>query len=395
MELPELHIIADAHIWGAKSAFSQLPGYRVDLKLVEHHEITSELLGDTDILLTRSSTRVDARLVSGTPVRFAATATIGDDHYDKAWLESAGITWANAAGSSTDSVVEYMVAALLELHTGKRITLPDMTLGVIGVGRIGSELANRLTRLNVLLLLNDPPRARHEGFDSCSIEELLETADLITLHTPLIRDGEHRTEHLVNAGFLSQFKGRGIINTARGTVVDNKALADWLDGDPERFAVFDCWEGEPLVSARLLNHPQLQIATPHIAGHSLDGKAANTQYVYDALCRYLGVDPEWKMSDELPQADRIEDTLQGTDDWYNLHRMVSARYPIARDNREMHSWLTLPDEQRADNFRSFRRHYPVRRSWSRLPLSLNYDEVSPSLASMAGAVGITVGRIAS
>ena len=376
MNSRSLTIVADAHIWGVVSAFASLPGFDVDLRVMENHEITNEALKDADILLTRSSTRVNADLLEGTPIRFAATATIGDDHYDKAWLEANGIQWANAAGSSTGSVLEYMITALLELHGRGHIFIPDTTLGIIGAGRIGGALATLCQTMGMATLLNDPPREREEGSDCFSpMDELLSDADVITLHTPLLREGMDKTFHLIDAALLSRFRGRGIINAARGGCVDNDALADWLDESGERFAVIDCWEGEPLVSRRLLGNPQVVLATPHIAGHSLDGKAANTQYAYHALCSYLGIEPEWSMALLLPADDDVEVAACSEDVWRCMHSLASALYPMMQDVEAMRGWLTCSDDALAKAFASYRRHYPVRRSWVHSRLSVAEGEV--------------------
>lgn len=386
---PKLKIVADAHIWDVKSAFSMLPGFDVDLSVPENSKITRELLKDTDILLTRSSTKVNASLLEGSAVRFAATATIGDDHYDKRWLEENSIAWANAAGSSTGSVIEYMMTVFLELHMRGLIFIPDTTLGIIGVGRIGSRLSEVCERLGMQLLLNDPPRERLEASESfCSMTRVLTEADIITLHTPLHRKGPDRTSHLIDSAWLSRFQGRGIINAARGGCIDNEALLNWLGGDPDRFAVLDCWEGEPAVSKALLAHPGLVIATPHIAGHSLDGKAANTQYIYDALCRFLGVEPIWSMKSELPAVDSIGSVETDDDLWKSLHRLAITLYPVMRDDQVMKGWLKMTDVELANSFTSFRRNYPVRRSWENEQLqAVNADEI---LIEYAHAMGIDV-----
>ena len=384
-----LRIVADAHVWGLNSAFSSLPGFDVDLCVVENREITRELLQEADILLTRSSTKVNAELLKGTNVRFAATATIGDDHYDKRWLEANGISWANAAGSSTGSVVEYMITLLLELHVRGLLSIPDSRLGIVGVGRIGSALAGVCERLGMKALYNDPPRERAEGGEQfSSMQRLLGEADIVTLHTPLLRDGGDRTFHLINSDWLSRFQGKGIINVARGGCVDNEALLNWLDSDAERFAVLDCWEGEPDIFKPLLAHPQLVIATPHIAGHSLEGKAANTQYVYSALCSFLGVKPAWNMKDELPAVKGVECVAVDEGLWPSLHALATTLYPIMRDDQMMKAWLELPDESLSDSFFAFRRNYPVRRAWdSRQVTVVDANEL---FIQYANAIGIDV-----
>ncbi|MCF7821904.1 MAG: 4-phosphoerythronate dehydrogenase [Mariprofundaceae bacterium] len=384
-----LQIVADNHIWGVQRACSTLPGFNVDLQAVEAGEITRERLQKADILLTRSSTRVDAELLKGTNVRFVATATIGDDHYDKAWLQSNGISWASAAGSSTGSVVEYMTAVLLELHVRGLISIPDSTLAIIGVGRIGTALAGMCEKLDMQLLLNDPPRERAEGGGRfSSMRSVLDEADIVTLHTPLLRHGGDRTLHLIDTEWLSRFQGRGIINAARGGCIDNRALLNWLDGDVERFAVLDCWEREPDILKPLLAHPQTVIATPHIAGHSLDGKAANTQYVYNALCSFLGIEPAWSIEDELPAVEEVEQVVADDGLWGSLHALATTLYPIMQDDRVMKSWLGLPDDSLPDSFSAFRRNYPVRRAWKSGQVTV--PNAGEMLIQYAHAIGIDV-----
>ncbi len=399
MKKEKLKIVADAHIWGVESAFFSIPNFDVELSVLESREITREQLKDTDILLTRSSTKVNAALLEGTPVRFAGTATIGDDHYDKAWLEANNIAWANAAGSSTGSVIEYMISALLELHMRKLVSIPHMTLGIIGAGRIGSALAKVCTGMGMNVLLNDPPRERVEGDDIfSSIDSVLEAADVITLHTPLTHDGEDKTFHLINAALLSRFQGKGVINVARGACVDNHALADWLgddnepDADQQHFAVLDCWEGEPAVSTRLLTHANVVIATPHIAGHSLDGKAANTQYIYHALCEYLGVKPVWNKQQALPKVDDVHQVTCSSEIWHDLYAMVMKLYPIMRDDAAMRSWGAFSEPEMAKAFADFRRHYPVRRSWQLAGMKVSkHETLSPTVYRMIQAMAHRMG----
>ncbi len=388
-----LHIVADAHIWGAESAFSSLPNINVDLHTLEHEDICREALKDADILLTRSSTQVNASLLEGTPVRFVATATIGDDHFDKVWLTNHGISFTNAAGSSTGSVIEYMVTALLSLHARGLITIPHVTIGIIGAGRIGSALAKASRVLGIRVLINDPPRARNEGnVGFCSLDKLLQQADVLTLHTPLIREGEDCTVQLLDAARLSCFQGKGVINTGRGACVGNMALADWLDGDAGRFAVLDCWEHEPIPLHRLLTHPNLAISTPHVAGHSLDGKAANTQYAYHALCHWLKIKPEWNVQDRLPLPDKPAEISCTGNLWHDLFAATTRLYPIDTDHEAMRAWGNLPDSELANRFTRYRRHYPVRRAWKHTPVHFidHYQDASQTLKELARALGIKV-----
>ena len=384
-----LNIVADAHIWQAGSAFSSLPGFEVKLTLLEHGQIDREALSQADILLTRSSTRVNAALLDGTPVRFAATATIGDDHYDKDWLTANGITWANAAGSSTGSVVEYMLAALLALHDRQRIAIPETTIGIIGAGRIGGSLADICRAIGMRVLINDPPRQRAEGDAGFStLSELLEQADLLSLHTPLTHEGIDRTHHLLAAEELAAFKGRGIVNAGRGGCLDNATLLQWLDADHNRFALLDCWENEPSPMPELIAHPGMLIATPHIAGHSIDGKAANTQFAYNALCDFLGIAPRWEMYDHLPEPAVPIDIAADDDPWRSLQSAVEALYDIDADSRTMKQWAGLDEAELATAFTDYRRHYPVRRAWRFAPL--HFTPADETTVKLARALGMEV-----
>ncbi len=386
---PLLRIVADAHIWGVESAFAAINGFNVSLRILENREITSGAVRDADILLTRSSTRVDQSLLEGSGIRFVATATIGDDHFDKTYLASRGIIFANAAGSSTGSVIEYAIAALLELQNRDLLAIPGASIGIIGAGRIGGALAKICNALGMRAIIHDPPRSRAEGSAGfLTLDNLLQQADVLTLHTPLIRTGKDCTVHLLDQEHLSRFQGKGVINTGRGACVDNAALADWMDDDPARFAVLDCWEHEPSPSRQLRTHPQLAIGTPHIAGHSLDGKAANTQYAYNALCRWLKVTPEWNAQDHLPPPDTPVEIICTGNPWRDLPAAITRLYPIAADHEAMRAWGNLSEPELAEAFTAWRRHYPVRRAWEYLPV--HFFPASHTLQKLAQALGMKI-----
>jgi len=351
-----LRVVADEHIFAVRDALACLPSYWAEVVVLPTAKITAATVRDADVLLTRTGVRVDAALLQGSKVRFAGTATIGDDHYDKTWLNEQGIAWATAAGSSTLSVVEYVLAALFHCHSEDE--LKGLTLGIVGVGRIGRVLARVCERLGMRVLRNDPPRARLEGAAGfVSLDDVLAQADIVTLHTPLIRDGDDVTEQLLDDVRLAQFKGHTIINAARGACVDNQALLRWLDKHAAHQAVMDCWEHEPKILATLLQHQGCIVATPHIAGHSLDGKAANTQYIYDALCRFLQIEAVWDMEQSLPPVSPLDDAAMPCSE------LVQRLYPIAADSQALKQTLEVSEAERGQAFVHIRRHYPVRRRW--------------------------------
>ena len=351
-------LVVDSFVWGAKEAFAPLG----ELSLLPHQDINAQAIQDADILITRSSTQINQTLLQGSSVRFVGTATIGDDHVDKAYLKARNIVFSSAAGSSTQSVVEYMLAVFFTLEDMGKLSFSNDKLGIIGVGRIGGLLNKACEKLGLQTLLNDPPR----GLNT-SLDDILETADILTLHTPLTHDGEYPTYHLIGEAELAKFQGRGIINAGRGACVDNAALLNWLNQDKEHFAVLDCWEGEPNIHLDLLKHPQVLIATPHIAGHSLDGKAPNTYFVYKDLCAFLQVPPSWDMQAALP---KIE--TNGLPQGLNQPDLALTMYPIGQDTLAMKQVASKNDFKTW--FINYRRNYPVRHSWKKLLAASGYDK---------------------
>ena len=350
-------LVVDNFVWGAAEAFAHLG----QVTLLPFQDITPSTIRHADALITRSSIQSNQALLQGSNVSFVGTATIGDDHVDKAYLAAQGIAFASAAGSSTQSVVEYMLASLFTLEELGKLSFSKDKLGIIGVGRIGSLLDKACGKLGLKTLLNDPPR----GLDT-SLDEVLASADIITLHTPLEKHGEHPTYHLIGADELAKFQGRGLINAGRGACVDNQALLDWLNQDEEHFAVLDCWEHEPNINMELLKHPQTIIATPHIAGHSLDGKAANTYFVYKDLCDFLQVSPTWDMDAALPNI------AQGLTQGLSKSELALKMYPIQNDS------LAMKEAASLDNFKAwfspYRKNYPVRRSWDKVLAANHYPK---------------------
>jgi len=238
--------------------------------------IDNAMVADADALIVRTRTRCDSRLLAKSRVRIIASATIGFDHLDTKWLEQAGIKWVNAPGCNSGSVMQYVTAALLFLASRHSLDLRSTTLGVVGVGHVGSKVVAAARALGMRVLQNDPPRERREGTAAFSpLDRLLEESDILTLHVPLTLEGEDSTWHLINGRTLEKLRENCIlINTSRGEVVDNAALLNALENKMLHGAVLDVWEGEPEADRGLL--ALTDIATPHIAGYSVDGKANAT-----------------------------------------------------------------------------------------------------------------------
>ena len=250
-------------------------------------EITHDVLLDADAILIRTRTKCNARLLQKTNVRFIGTATIGYDHIDTQFCEANGIRWTNAPGCNSSSVQQYIAAALLTIASGFRFSLRGKTLGIIGVGNVGSKVAMLGKSLGMNVLLNDPPRARMEGDkEFAGIDIILRQSDIVTVHVPLTMTGEDKTYHLFNDTAFKEMKKRSwFFNSSRGEVTDSIALKNMLTSSNLGGAVIDVWENEPDVDPELLSG--VYLATPHIAGYSTDGKANGTAMVVNSLSRFF------------------------------------------------------------------------------------------------------------
>lgn len=270
-------------------------------------EIDAASVADADAIIVRTRTRVDASLLRRSRVSFVATATIGTDHIDLPWCASAGIAVANAPGCNAPAVAQYVLAAVMEQGYNPA---SGLTIGIVGVGHVGRAVEKWARALGFKVMLCDPPRARHEGNDGfCSLEEIAREADIVTFHTPLTRQGEDATFHLISDSFLNACRRHPlIINAARGPVADTRAILRALDSGIIPPPVIDCWEGEPAISPELLQ--RAAIATPHIAGYSLEGKMRATQMALDAFCRHFNLPQAAPLDTDLsvaeaPSADAI------------------------------------------------------------------------------------------
>lgn len=357
-----MRLLIDENIPCAADAFGPLGTVRT----IPGREITSAAVRDADVLLVRSVTPVGPTLLDGSRVQFVGSATIGTDHVDQAYLQRRGIAFAHAPGTNARSVVEYVLAALLHLSIGSEIPLRGRTVGIVGCGNIGQRLADRLPALGVRVLRNDPPRAAAEGpAGFVGLEEVVNTADIVTTHVPLRTAGPYPTHHLINGDTLAALQPNAwLINTARGAVVDNVALDVALaTGAPAR-AVLDVWEEEPTPRLSLL--AQVDLATPHIAGYSFDGKVRGTQMLHDALCAHLDRTPVWSSEEALavdPDAFALTPPDPALPEPSYLHALVRQMYDITTDDAALRQLAALPPGEQGRHFSHLRKTYRQRRSF--------------------------------
>ncbi|MGH8120583.1 MAG: 4-phosphoerythronate dehydrogenase, partial [Gammaproteobacteria bacterium] len=298
--------------------------------MLEGRVINPQQVRDADVLLVRSVTRIDAELLSGSTVRFVASATSGIDHVDVDYLQRAGIVFTHAPGCNAEAVVEYVLSSLFVLALQLQFRLADKIVGIIGCGQVGTRLARALTALGVRYLLNDPPLSEIVGGNQYSdLEEVLQ-ADIITLHVPLTDAGRYPTRHLVNEQFLGQLKpGAILINTSRGGVVDESALRQILRQN-HCPVVLDVWENEPDIDRELL--AAVAIGTPHIAGYTIDARLRATEMIYHRLCEHLHLSGCWKPETVLvhfPETDVWIDAGVGTQD--GLELAILSHYDVRSD----------------------------------------------------------------
>lgn len=278
-----IKVVADANI----PFLEELLGDNVELKRIPADSIDRELLMDADALITRTRTRCNAELLEGTPVKFIGTATIGIDHIDFDFCRRAGIKTVSAPGCNAPAVAQYVWSTILRLSEGKNPS--DITVGIVGVGHVGSIVENWGESLGYNILCCDPPRAIAEGDEGfVDLNDIARLSDFVTFHTPYTKTGEHATYHLADKDFFDSLRRcPTVINSARGPVVDTKALLTAMETGRVNKAVIDCWEGEPDINLSLLE--RAEIATPHIAGYSIEGKQRASLMVARELADYFGL----------------------------------------------------------------------------------------------------------
>ncbi|MDD3080377.1 MAG: 4-phosphoerythronate dehydrogenase PdxB [Paludibacter sp.] len=318
---------------------------------------TPDVVKDADAIVTRTRTICNKELLAGSTVKFIATATIGYDHIDADYCRASGIRWTNAPGCNSKSVEQYIASTLMMLAETKGWNLKDMTIGVVGVGNVGSKVARIAEIFGMKVLLNDPPRERVEGSEKfVSLQTVMQTADIITLHVPLYMKGEDATYHLTDADFFSKLNRKPVlINSCRGEVVETIAVKNALTSGQISDFVCDCWENEPDIDLELLD--RTVIATPHIAGYSKDGKATGTLMSVQAINDFfnLGLN-NWRPSGvQLPTQPQVKIDGSELSEQQILAKAILHTYDIRNDDAEF--------KKNPARFEQLRGDYQVRREF--------------------------------
>jgi erythronate-4-phosphate dehydrogenase len=355
-----MKIVADDKIPFLKGALEP----HAEVVYIPGKQISSEILKDSDALLIRTRTICNENLLDGTSIRFIGTATIGFDHIDIQYCSRNKITWTNAPGCNSLSVQQYIAAALLRISSEHHFNLKDKTLGIIGVGNVGSKVEKFARNIGMNVLLNDPPRARIEGKKNFHrLNTVLSGSDILTVHVPLNVVGEDQTWHLFSEESFKKIKrGAWFLNSSRGEVTDTYSLKKALNSGMISGAVIDVWENEPYIDPELLQ--QAFIATPHIAGYSTDGKANGTAMIVNSLTKYFNLPSEnWYPSNVPPPASPyISIDCNNKSDEEIIREAVIHTYNIDKDN----SMLRISIQ----NFEKLRGDYPVRREFTSYTINL-------------------------
>ncbi|MGE8539369.1 MAG: 4-phosphoerythronate dehydrogenase [Acinetobacter sp.] len=348
-----MKIVADENLAFTDYFFSEFADIR-------HHPgrtLSAEDVRDADALLVRSVTQVNEALLQNSSIKFVGSATIGTDHLDIAALEQQGIQWSNAAGCNAQAVAEYVISALLHVRPELLQANATFTLGIVGLGNVGTRLAY-MAKLLGWRVIGCDPFVQQQQIDQVELSELLQQADAISIHVPLTKTGLHPTYHLFNAAVLAQMKPDAIlINSARGPVIEEAALIQDIKAT-QRSVILDVFEHEPVISAELLD--LLTLVTPHIAGYSLEGKARGTQMIYDAFCQTFGFTASKQFESQLPVCEQF---FQDQDFKIALQQHLAQIYDIARDDQNLRGCLKdgKVDQQAFDHLR---KTYPLRREWA-------------------------------
>ncbi|MGD2095549.1 MAG: 4-phosphoerythronate dehydrogenase, partial [Phycisphaerales bacterium] len=320
--------------------------------------------------------------------RFVATSTIGFDHIDIDFLQQNNIGFASAPGSNANSAAEYVIAGLLETAQKYDINLEGKSIGIIGVGNVGSRVAKKCTALGMQTYLNDPPLQRQTGETKYLPIQKLYDCDFITFHTPLTLEGIDKTYHLADENLFKSFKKNCVfINASRGGVVDSKALKTAIQTGQLKATILDVWENEPNIDIELLK--MVDIGTPHVAGYSLDGKIAGMIMIYKAACEYFGIEPKHDIEDFLPEPaiPQLKIKPNANNEQEALLNIVREIYDIRKDDLQLRQILENPPEQRDRYFDSLRKNYPVRREFQNTQIIL--ESPCKSTADKLTGIGFT------
>ncbi len=333
-----MKLVVDDAVWGYEKIFTEFG----DILALPGRNINRNNVLDCDVLIIRSRTKINEALLNDSNVSFVGSTVAGLDHVDQHYLQKNKIKFTSAQGCNANAVAEYVISAIVNIADEFNFNLANKTLGIIGVGNVGSQLDLKAKKLGMETLLNDPPRQREENLGNFVDLNSALQADIVSFHTPLTFSGKDPSYHLLaEHNFHLISKDTILINTARGGIIDENI---WQK-TKTKANVIDCWEDEPNIN--LMLQKSAYWATPHIAGHSIDAKYMGSLTIYQELCKYLNIEQNPKVAQLLgSKREKIkENTLRDT---------LNSIYPFINDD------LAIRD---ISKFEDYRRHYPDRYEW--------------------------------
>lgn len=339
-----------------------------DVRLCEGRIISARNLKDIDMLIVRSVTQVNQALLADNFLKFIGTTTSGVDHIDQNFLKKYSVPFVSAPGSNAIAVVEYVFAALLWLAQRDKFFLRDKIIGIVGVGYVGNLLHTRLNDFGIHTLLCDPfvSQRCQKNNDWKSLEVLVSEADILTLHTPLTYTGEYPTWHMIDIDVLEALPTNTIlINTCRGSVIDNSALLKVLQNGKQLSVVLDVWESEPELLIPLVSY--VDIGTPHIAGHTIESKKRGIIHIYNEYCKLFHIfNHAYKCLLSMPTMYNV--SMANAIDEIFLYQLIQYIYDIRVDDAAFRRCIL-----QSGGFDKYRRCYDFRREWSSLCIETNLD----------------------
>jgi len=366
-----MKILFDENMPYAKEFFSDLVVNNTELIAFSGRDLSAEQVLDADVLLVRSITQVDEALLNkNQKLSFVGTATIGTDHIDQTYLAQRDIAFHSAPGCNAVSVAEYVISALVILAERYLLDLTKLSVGIVGGGNTGTRLSEKLSALGIQYKICDPLLSSdiNDSREFVSLEEALE-CDVISLHVPKVIDGAYPTYHLLDEARLNNLKDEQIlISACRGEVIDNQALLELKKSGHGLKLVLDVWEGEPRVLTPLIDYTE--IATAHIAGYSLEGKARGTEMLYQALCQHINIEPVCQLKMLLPSASISSVELNQEFNEIVLNQLVKMVYDVRRDDAIFRQQLS------SQGFDALRKSYPTRREFSAVQVILSLNASS-------------------
>jgi erythronate-4-phosphate dehydrogenase len=369
-----LKIVADENMPLVKELFSPYG----DVRLIPGRSIRSEDVLDADVLLVRSVTSVNSKLLQGSSVKFVGSATIGIDHVDTTFLSSSGIRFAFAPGCNAKAVVQYDLSVMSRLMPDWQ----DKTVGIIGCGNVGGQLCNTLSAIGVNCRVYDPFLPADGRFPVGNLNEVL-GRDIVCVHTPLTYEGLFPTHHMIDRAAINRLgAGALLINAGRGEVIDTEALLDILRSGKELSVALDVWESEPDICSDLLRH--VSLGTPHIAGYSLEGKVNGTTMVFDRFLEWLNVQEDYTTRLSIDPVSIIDQTIN------SFTQALLASYDVLDDDKRMRErlfGLAKGSTEQRDMFDALRREYPVRREFGSTVIDVGGQTEGAELKSTLAAVG--------